>query len=155
GARNNISGLMIAIGERFKGRVRLQGDGTVADVALPTITTPDVVPTVSRHSNSTLILNTVDGTTITDLALWGKSLSIDFGNALQTDEYTAHKENGIGDRLATWTCRMAKAALADFNPFTLRSSGLLITLAYKLTESTDLYSELGIRGQIESINRVD
>lgn len=155
GARANVTGLSMAIGDRFKGHVRIQGDYTFLDAALPSITTPDDIPTVCRHSNSTCTLNTVDGTTVVDLALWAKNLSVDFGNSMTTDEYTAHKVNGISDRKATWTCRIARTALADFNPFTLRSNGDLITIAMRLSESSDLYSELGIRGQIESINEVD
>ena len=51
--------------------------------------------------------------------------------------------------------RIARTALADFNPWALRDAGTLITASLKLSESDQRYSELGIRGQIEQINEVD
>ena len=153
GARNNLTGLSINVGDRFKGKVRVQGDSTdVTEVALPAITVPSVVPTAAKSSNTVTNIS-VDGGA--DLQVWAKSLSVDFGNQLATKEYTSHKENGITGRAPTFTLRIAKTALADFNPWTVRKNASVFEASLRLSESDNRYSELGIRGQIEGINEVD
>jgi len=153
GCRNNITGLAMTVGDRFKGKVRIQGDyEDVSEDALPTIVMPDRIPVVLRHDNSTTKVK-VDGGA--QLTLWGKSLSVDVGNTIAAKEYTSHKETGITDRAPTWTVRIAKTALAEFNPWAARDAAKIIEIALRVTESNGLYSELGIRGQIEGVNEVD
>ncbi len=153
GSRNNLSSLALTVGERFTGKVRLQGDyTTVTETALPTITLPATVPTTARASNTTTNI-TVNGGA--DLLVWAKSLSVDLSNTIQDKEYTSHKESGISERSPSFTLRSAKTALADFNPWTVRDAASVFTARLRLTESDGRYSELAIRGQIEGINEVD
>lgn len=153
-ARHNVSSLILAVGDRFKGNIRVQGDyETISEEALPTIVLPDTIPTVARADNTTTKITALPGGT--PVSVWAKSLQIDFGNTIASKEYTSHKETGITDRAPTWTLRLAKTALADFNPWALRDAGTLVEAALRLTESSQLYSELGVRGQIETINEVE
>lgn len=152
-ARHNITGLTLAIGDRFKGNVRVQGEyTTVGEDALPAITLPDTVPVVARHDNTTTNI-TVDGGAA--LLVWAKSLAVDLGNTIADKEYTSHKETGISDRAPTWTLRIAKTSLGDFNPWEVRDAAGILEIAIRLTQAGNLYSELGIRGQIENVNEVD
>ncbi|RPE81846.1 phage tail tube protein [Vulcaniibacterium tengchongense] len=154
GARNNITGLQLAIGDRFKGNVRIQGAYTdVAEEALPAIVVPTAVPTVARADNTETTITVLPGGT--PLVVWAKSLGVDFGAQLATKEYTSHKSNGLTDRQPTWTLRIARTSLADFNPWALRDAGTLIQAALRLTEADNRYSELGIRGQIDQIGEVE
>lgn len=154
GARNNVSTIGITIGDRFKGNVRVQGDyQNVTEEALPTIVVPTTVPTVARADNTQTHITVLPGGT--PLLVWAKALSVDFGNQLATKEYTSKKVNGLTDRQPSWTLRIARTSLSDFNPWTLRDAGTVITAALRLNESDNRYSELGIRGQIDQINEVD
>lgn len=153
GSRNNITGMGITVGDRFKGNVRIQGNyEDVSQEALPEITLPATVPGVARADNTETNLN-VDGGA--DLLVWAKSLVVEFGNQLATKEYTSHKVNGLTDRQPTWTLRIARTALADFNPWAVRDAATPITARLRLSESDLRYSELGIRGQIDQINEVE
>ena len=153
-ARHNVSRLSLAVGDRFKGQIRVQGTyDNVEAQALPAITVPGVVPTVARAENTETTLKLLPGGA--DLVVWAKSLQVDFNNSIKTKEYTSHEETGIDDRKATWSLRLAKTDLAEFNPWTVRDAGTLITASLRLTEAANKYSELGIRGQIEQINEVD
>lgn len=154
GARNNLTGVSITVGDRFKGNVRIQGSyDNITSEALPAITVPSTVPTVARADNTETYITTLPAGV--PLLVWAKSLSVDFGNALATKEYTSKKVNSISDRQPTFTLRIARTALADFNPWAVRDAGTLITASLKLKEADQRYSELGIRGQIEQINEVD
>lgn len=153
-ARHNITGLILEVGNRFRGNVRIQGDYTdVEEAALPTIVLPTTVPVVARADNTVTTVTTLPGGT--PVKVWAKSLAVDFGNQIQQKEYTEHKETGITSRQPTFTLRLAKTALADFNPWAIRDAGTLLTATLRLTQANDLYSELGVRGQIEQINEVD
>lgn len=153
GARNDLSNLSLAVGERFKGNVRLQGDyTTVTETALPSITLPSVVPTTAKASNTATNINVSGGA---DVLVWAKSLSINLSNQIASKEYTTHKETGITERAPTFTLRIAKTALADFNPWTVRDAAQVFAARLRLTESDGRYSELGVRGQIEAINEVE
>lgn len=154
GARHNVTGLSIAVGDRFKGNIRIQGDYTaISEEALPNITLPDTVPVVARADNTTTTLTVLPGGS--GLVVWAKSLSVDLGNAIASKEYTSRKETGITDRVPTWTLRLAKTALVDFNPWAVRDACTLLTVSLRLTQAGNLYSELGIRGQIENIGVTD
>ena len=152
-ARHNISQLGITIGDRCKGQIRIQGEyTTVTEDALPSITVPATVPVVARHDNTVTKVTVAGGSALT---VWAKSLVIDFGNTIGTKEYSSHKETGISDRQGTWTLRLAKTALADFNPYAVRDAASVFEASMRTSQSGNLYTELGIRGQIENINEVD
>lgn len=153
GCRAALSGMTLAVGDRFKGKVRLQGDyDDVSENALPVIALPDRVPVVVRHDNSETKVKVGGGAA---LVVWGKSLAVDVGSTITGKEYTSHKETGITDRAPTWTVRIAKTDLADLNPWAVRDAAQTVELTLRVTEASNLYSELGIRGQIENINEVD
>lgn len=153
-ARNNITSLAIQVGERFKGQVRLQGSYTdVSEEALPTITLPTREPVVARHDNTVTKITVLPGSSA--LTVWAKSLSVDMGNSIRSGEYTSHHITKIDDRAPTFTLRIAKTDLADFNPWALRDANKAIAVSIRTTEAGGLYSELGIRGQIEQISEVD
>lgn len=168
GARANISSLGIEIGQRFTGQASIMGEYTAvsADV-LPSVTLPSKIPVVSSKRNSELLLGTLvrGGTTSTSgvplvaLHTWAKALTIDFGNQLGYREYTEKGVAGITERKSTFTLRLAKTDItADFNPWFVRDNGIIITAAYRLYEADtkdSLFSELGIRGQIEQITPTD
>lgn len=152
-ARHNVTSLILAVGDRFKGNVRIQGDyETIGEDALPEIALPTTVPTVARADNTVTTITVPGGA---GLVCWAKSLSVDVANTITPKEYTSHKETGITDRAPTWTARIAKTALADFNPWQVRDAATIIQVALRLTEKSKLYSELGIRGQIETVNETD
>lgn len=153
-ARNDISSLAITIGDRFKGQVRLQGSyEDISAEALPNIAVPSREPVVARHDNTVTNITVLPGNT--PLQLWAKSLSVDFGNSIRSGEYTSHKSTKIDDRQASWTLRIAKTDLADFNPWQVRDANQQVAVTLRLTEASGHYSELGIRGQIEQIEEVD
>lgn len=168
GARGNISALGIEIGQRFTGQASLMGEYLeLAAAALPVVTLPSKIPVVSSKRNSELILGTLvrggtastSGTPLTALHAWGKALRTDFGNQLTRREYTEKGVSGINERKGTFTMRLAKTDIgADFNPIFIRDNNILITAAYRLYEldtKIGLYSELGIRGQIEQVTPTD
>lgn len=153
-ARHNVTGLAIEVGNRFRGNIRVQGDyEDIGEEALPQIVTPTTVPVVARAQNTTTTITLVEGGA--PLVVWAKSLSVDLGNTITPKEYTSHKETGITARAPTWTLRLAKTALADFNPWSVRDAAALLTVALRLTPGDNRYSELGIRGQIETVNEVE
>lgn len=150
GARGNITGLTMKIGDRFKGHVQFQGNYTFSDVTLPTVTTYGTVPAISTALNSTLLINCASAS-VTNLSTYAKQLSVDFGNALTTAEYTTKKVNRVTDRKATFTLLIARTALSDFNPWAIRDAGYICTFAYKTDEGGTLHSTLNVRGQITDI----
>lgn len=168
GARANLTGVGIEIGQRFMGQCVITGEyQEVIAAALPSVTLPAVVPVVSSKRNSELLLGTLGrggtpstvGTPLADLHTWGKSLRFDAGNQMGYREYTELGVSRVTDRRGTFSMRLAQTDItADFNPWFIRDSGILITAAYRMWESdtkVGLYSELGIRGQIEQITEVD
>lgn len=152
GTRGNISNLKMEIGKIFMGQVRLLGTyTTVTEVALPAITLPTYVPTPCTYQNSVAVLNGV--------TVWAKSLEINFNNELATKEYTSVQFNQISQRKATWSMRIARTALADLNPWTLRDAGTIITGTFTKTGEQPVSgvatAKLGFRGQIENIEEAD
>lgn len=156
-ARHNVTQLGLTIGDRFKGHIRVQGDyTTVLETALPTDFAFDpTLPVVATYANTTCQIDTgADGSPLT---VWAKSLLMDLGNTITQKEYSSHKETGVSDRRPTWTLRIARTALADFNPWAVRDAGTVVavTMRQLVTTPTGLYTELGVRGQIEGINPVE
>lgn len=156
GARHDISDLGITIGGRFQGRVRVMGryDNVAADT-LPNGTLYTDIPVVASYDNTQAhITNPVGGT---ELLVWAKSLSVSFANELGTREYSSHKVNTISDRQPTWSMRIARTALADFNPWAARDANVIIGAKMRVYQNALVgrYSELGVRGQIEQVQVVD
>lgn len=169
GARGNVTQLGIEIGGRFSGQASLMGEYARYEKADPPtgVVLPGHVPVISSKRNSECILGTLvrggtettSGTPLSNLHTWAKALQIDFGNQLGYREYTEKGVSGISDRAGSFTLRLAKTDIADdFDPWFVRDNGIILTAAYRLYESdakTGLYSELGIRAQIEQISPTD
>lgn len=168
GARANISSLGLEIGQRFTGQGSVMGEYTeVTSTAVPSVTLPNKVPVVSSKRNSECLLSTLvrggtastSGSPLTNLHTWAKALRIDFGNQLAYREYTEKGVSGITDRAATFTLRLAKTDIsADFDPWFIRNNGIVMLASYRMYEldtKIGLYSELGIRCQIENITPTD
>lgn len=155
GVRGDLSGLMIAIGDRFKARVRLQGSyDEQTEEALPSDFdySAFTVPTVSRKDNSIMRVALLTGGYI---HLRAKSLSVDLNNELQTKEYTQFGTTSITDRRPTAVMRFARQANSDINFHSLLSAGTYIRTDYTITDSSNNYSRLKARGQIEQIQDVE
>jgi len=152
-ARHALNNVTLDIGKHFKANVRIQGDyEDVTETPVPTISLPDVVPVVAGPHNTTALITVAGGTALT---VWAKTLSLDTGNQITQRDYTSHRETGITARQPTFTFRLAKTALSDFNPWAVRDAGTVINVAFRLNEGANKYSELGIRGQIENVNESD
>jgi len=153
GARHALSSVTLDIGKHFKANVRIQGDyETVEEVPVPSIHFPDTAPVVASPHNTTALVTVPGGAALT---VWAKTLSLDTGNQITQRDYTSHRETGITARQPTFTFRLAKTALSDFNPWAVRDAGIVINVAFRLNEGANKYSELGIRGQIEQISESD
>ena len=168
GARANITGLAMEIGKRFMGKATVMGNYTdVSEASAPSVTLPTKVPVIATAKNTVCKLSTLvkggtsstAGTPLTDLHLWAKMLSVDFGNELGHKEYTEKSVNAISERKGTFSLRIAKTDITnDFNPWYVRDNGTIITADFSLYEADTkdtLYSTLGIRGQIENITPTD
>jgi len=152
-ARHALNNVTLDIGKHFKANVRIQGDyETVEEAPVPSVTFPDAAPVVASPHNTTALVSVLGGPALT---VWAKTLSLDTGNQITQRDYTSHRETGITARNPTFTFRLAKTSLADFNPWAVRDAGAIVTIAFRLNEGSNKYSELGIRGQIEQINASD
>lgn len=154
GARGDLSGLMMEIGNRFKARVRLEGSfSDISEAALPTFDySAFTVPTVIKKSNSIMRIAPVDGAYV---HLRAKSLGVDFNNGIQTKEYTQFGATTINERKPVATLRFARQAMADIDVHALRDAGTHIQADFTLIEADGRYNRLKIRGQIETINDTD
>lgn len=173
GVRGDISGLSIEIGKRFMGKGSLTGSYTDwATTAMPSVTLPSKVPVVSNARNTRTTLNTLvsgatastSATPLSDLIVWGKALTVDFGNALAHKEYSSLAVNQISDRQGKWTLRLASTDITnDFDPLYVRDNAIVFEANMKLFETeaavasmpVGLYSMLAIRGQIETVTPTD
>jgi len=152
-ARHALNNVTLDIGKHFKANVRIQGDYTdVTEMPVPAVPLPDAVPVVASAHNTTARITVPGGPALT---VWAKTLSLDTGNQITQREYTSHRETGITARQPTFSFRLAKTSLADFNPWAVRDAGGIVNIAYRLKEGGNTYSELGIRGQIEQVNEAD
>jgi hypothetical protein len=154
GTRGDISGLMMAIGDRFKARCRMQGSySSITEAVLPTFDySAFTVPTVSRKDNSIMRAATLTGAMV---HLRAKSLSVDFNNGLATKEYTQFGTTTINERKPLATLRFARPAMADINFHALRDAGTFIKADYTVVETNGNYSRLFVQGQIENITDTD
>ncbi|MGQ0529988.1 MAG: Ig domain-containing protein [Panacagrimonas sp.] len=153
-ARHAISGLMLEIGKRFEGKIRVQGTyEDIDEISLPTVTVSDQDGPVVQSFNGVTQITVLPGGS--PLNVWGKSLSLDFGSDLKTKEYTELKTNTIDGRDPKFTLRCARTAKADFDPTAVRDASGFITASLRVKGSDGRYAKMGIRGQIESVKAVD
>jgi len=157
-ARADLSEIKMEIGDRFMAKWSLEGVYTeVSEANLPTdFDYSDFpIPTVAEFDNTTMILNSLGSTAISNLHLRGKMLSASFGLEKGVKEYTEYKETRVTERKGTFTMKFARPDFDDFNPTAIRDSGELITCAFRLVETDGRYSELFIRGQIDEVKDTD
>lgn len=159
GARGNISGLMMEVGGRFMGKLKLQGvHADVDESALPTdgVYTAFLSPSVITYANSVMRAYGSTAANTLPVFLWGKMLSVDFNNELQTVQYTQKRVSGISDRNGTFTAKFARTAKADFDVHALRDAGTQVIFDFTVVDDDGTtYSRLKVRGQIEQIKDVD
>jgi len=152
-ARHALNNVSLDIGKHFKANVRIQGDyEDMEESPLPTVPLSTTVPVVASAHNTTALMTVAGGTALT---VWAKTLSLDTGNQITQRDYTSHRETGITARQPTFTFRLAKTSLADFNPWAVRDAGIVIHVSFRLNEGANKYSVLGVRGQIEQISESD
>lgn len=155
GARVLVSELLCEIGKRPQARVRIQGNYVrPSKESIPSITRPAETKFLSQYSNAAAYLTADGGSEVT---LWGKSLSINFGNELESEEWTGKKLQGIGGRKPEFTLRCARADLADINPWAVWELGQIFEARYRtyVTTSPGLYVEIGVRGKITAAKKVE
>ncbi len=165
GARNDITSIMMQIGTRLTMKNKIQGNYLPeVEFSLPTANLYTTQPVVSTYDNSEAYITAPSADSAvpgTELLVLAKSLGIVFNSALKSKEYTSKKFQGITDRKATWTMRVAKTALADFNVEAVRIAGTFVTARYRTYESgvfgkrSGPFTEIGIRGQIITAKRAD
>lgn len=151
--RAAISGLSLGIGKRLHASVQFIGfhDDVEQGVFAPDAPLPEQgVGWVSRGRNSKAQVRVANGATV---PLRAESLSIDLGAKLTPKHYTSRREIGYDDRQATFTLRVVRTELDDFDPFAARRNRQLIVATYRTTND-DSYVELGIRGFIRGIKEV-
>lgn len=154
-ARHSLSGISLEIGQRAKAQLRIQGDyDSFTKVVLPTIPVPDEIGAVLAASNSVTQIR-VDEDEGSWLNVLGKALSIDHGTGLNTKEYTELKETGIDSRQGTFTLRIAKTDLDDFNPVQVRDEARIFEATLRVTDADNLYTMIGVRAQILGVNAVN
>lgn len=160
-SRGNVSELKAEIGEVVMGQMRLDGmyDET-EQTAVPSgwDYSAFTTPTIATHANSTLIANVIDAAgdpVVEDLSLWGKMLSVNFGNEVGIKEYTTMKRTGLTNRAGTFTARFARPDKSDFDVWAVRDAAQIVTFLWTLTEDDGRTTYLLVRGQIEAINEVD
>lgn len=159
GARGNVTSLAMAIGERAKGNIRLEGVYTEVDeAAVPTDGdyTAFAIPSVATHDNSQMRFYTSVAANTLPVFLWGKSLSVDFGNELQTKQFTQLRISSISDRNATFTARFARPDKAEVDVYALRDAGTQIIIDFTtVDDDATTYTRLRVKGQIETITDTD
>lgn len=156
--RHTLSAVKTAIGEGMSAKARLQGIYTsVPEGVAPAVPVNERLSVVSSWDNSIMLLSTVDGL-VDDLVLWGKSLSWDSGSEMKTTEFTGKRLTGHSGRTPTATAVFVRPKKSDIDLYAARDAGRLITLSYRTYEDetkVGLYSEHGVRMQIDTIKRTD
>lgn len=155
-ARHAITGMSLQIGQRAQMQVRIQGSyNQMHEVPLPVVNVASEDGPIISARNSVTQVTVLSGGAPTALNVWGKQLSVDFGSEVTSKEYTELKTTDITDRKGSFTLRIAKTALADFDPWAVRAAGLPIAATLRVTGAEHIYTLLGIRGKIREINEVE
>jgi hypothetical protein len=157
-ARHTLSAVRMAIDDGMSAKARLQGNyDTILEGVAPEIPVNETESTVATWDNSVAFLSTVDGD-VTDLELRCKHLEWDSGSEVTSSMFTGLRLNGHKDRTPTAKCLLLRPRNADINLTTVRDANRLITIRFRTYESNTkvgLYSEHGVRMQIENIQRQD
>jgi hypothetical protein len=155
--RAAISELSIQIGERATARLRMLGFYSgIGQQALPAVPVAEELgPVVEAENSEARIIQYPDDVAGDTLHVWAKSLSIDCGTRLTPKHYTQHREIGYDDRQPSFSLRIARTDLTEFDPWTLRADGTLITAALRVTGADGRYTEIGIRGYIRDVEEVE
>ncbi len=151
GARANITGMAMEIGNYLRAQCRIEGSCTeVLEAALPTDYdfTPFTVPVV--NSTETMEMK-VNGVTVE-----GKRLSIDYGNSQQTIEHTEARVGRIRERKPTFDALFYRPAKASLDPWALWKAGTIIPLWATVTDAAaNRLTRILVRGQIEDVQPTD
>lgn len=152
-ARASISALKLEIGQRATAQLRLLGFyGPVLDEDLPAITVGEEMAPLGAATNAVALITVGGGG---PLHIWAKALTVDCGTRLTPKHYTSHREINYADRVPTWSLRMARTSVADFDPWALRAAGTVITTSLRVSGDDGRYTELGARGQIDDIGEME
>lgn len=157
-ARHSLSAVRMAIGEGMSAKVRLQGGyDTIPEGVAPSVPADQTQSVVATWDNSVAFLTHVGGTA-TDLELRCKHLEWDSGSELQTTQFTGKRLSGHKGRTPTAKCLLLRPKDSDINLHAVRDANGIIELrfrTYQLDTKVGLYSEHGVRMQIDSIDRQD
>lgn len=156
--RHALSAVRMAIGEGMSARVRMEGVyTTIVEGVAPAITTDDTQATIATWDNSVAFLDCAE-LSVSDLVLRCRSLEWDSGSELKTIQFTGRKISGHTNRKPTAKCLLLVPRDADINLHAVRDAGHIIELRFRTYEDDTqdgLYSEHGVRMQIEQIQRTD
>lgn len=151
GARANITSIEMAIGNYLRAQTRIEGScQQVEEASLPA--------GLSYSAFHRPIANTTESMElkVNGFSVEGKSLSLDFGNELQTVEHSEARLHRIRDRRPTFTSVFYRPSRASLDPFALWRAGTIIPLVGTITEpSTGLQTKMTVRGQIEDVRPQD
>lgn len=151
GARANITGLSMEIGNFVRGQCRIEGSCIeVLEAALPTDYDFSAFTVPVVNSTETMEMK-VNGVTVE-----GKRLSIDYGNAQQTIEHTEARIGRIRERKPTFDALFYRPSKANLDPWALWKAGTIIPLWATVTDAANnRLSRLLVRGQIEEVQPTD
>lgn len=156
--RHSLSAVRMAIEEGMSAQVRMEGVyRTIVEGVAPTVPVNERLSTVSTWDNSEALLSVVGGS-VTDLELRCRSLAWDSGSELATTEFTGRRITGHSGRTPTATAVFLRPRDSDVNLHAIRDAAGIITISYRTYEDDTkdgLYSEHGVRMQIENITRTD
>lgn len=151
GARANITGMSMEIGNYLRGQCRIEGSCTeVLEAALPTDydLSGFTIPVVNSTETMEMQFNGV--------VVEGKRLSIDYGNSLQTIEHTEARVGRVRERKPTFDALFYRPAKATLDPWALWKAGTIVPLWATVTNPvTNLRSKMIVRGQIEEVTPTD
>ncbi|HET8899376.1 MAG TPA: hypothetical protein VFN09_11455 [Rhodanobacteraceae bacterium] len=157
-ARHMLSAVNMSIGNGMSAKLRIQGVyDTMPEGVAPSVPTDDTQSTVATWDNSVAFLDYAAGS-ISDLELRCRSLEWDSGSDLQTLEFTGKRLSGHKGRTPTAKCVLLRPRDADINLHAVRDANGIINLRFRTYESdtkVGLYSEHGVRMQIDTITRQD
>lgn len=158
-AAGDLSNLKMEIGQAFTAELALTGTYDELDEdALPTDINMEAFvgsPTIAEPENTQMLISTAESGELTDLHVWGKSLSINFGNTVGVKRYTELRQSGISDRGASATAVFAKPDFAEFNPDNYFRNRKVLRVTFRLREPDGRYSLLGCLMQIDSYQEQD
>lgn len=152
-AQTSVQEIALEIGQKARATgVRMQGhvaefdESDLGDV----IVFEGTGPTMQKSNSRQRIV--VNGGS--PLATWAKKHGLQLNVAMTTEDWTEHGQTFI-PRKPAWNIQIAKTALADLNPRTLRRDGAILGITTRLTGATGLYVELYTRGKLRDFTQAD